>query len=77
VTDDLVGTLVRNVTFTRGGEIPFENTIYVSVDVSLKRVYTNMMITSRGIILFELIFTDIYIFFYASEPCNFNKVKSF
>jgi len=68
VTDDLVGTLVRNVTFTRGGEIPFENIIYVSVDVSLKEIYTNLMITSQGLILFELIFTHIYIFFYMLEP---------
>jgi len=78
-TNDLVDTLdtlVRNVTFTRGGEIPFENIIYVSVDVSLKEIYTNLMITSQGLILFELIFTHIYIFFYMLEPWNLNKVKS-
>ena len=35
VTDNLVETFVRNVTFTRGGFLPFEHTIYVSVEVSI------------------------------------------
>ena len=33
-TKKLVEKSSTNVTFQRGGEIPFENTVYISIDVS-------------------------------------------